>query len=151
MRRIPLLLVLLSYCNDKMTSVHANKSYTQDSLLQNGSKNSYGISPDATHVWIPSGEKNGTAAEKTGINRNVSTVGNSGKGSTLTIHDINYTVKVKTKACCGKTEDKAILKGVEYVFTSIYTCTIFIVIGMFGDRIDHFTHIQAEQSFFECQ
>lgn len=99
-----------SDCNDKMTSIHANKSYTQDSLLQNGSKSSYGINPDATHVWIPSGEKNGTAAEKTGITRNVSTVG---KGSTLTIHDIKYTVKVKTKACCGKTEDKAILKGVE--------------------------------------
>ncbi|XP_053393645.1 broad substrate specificity ATP-binding cassette transporter ABCG2-like isoform X2 [Mercenaria mercenaria] len=101
-----------------MTSVHTNKSYTQDSLIQSGTNNSYGVKSDATHIWIPAGEKsqhvNGTG--KSEINRNLSVLSPAEKGSTLTIHDIKYTVKVKTKACCGTTEDKAILKGIDGIF-----------------------------------
>ncbi|XP_060589501.1 broad substrate specificity ATP-binding cassette transporter ABCG2-like isoform X2 [Ruditapes philippinarum] len=100
-----------------MTSVHNNKTFTQDSLVQNGTNNSYGIKPDATHIWVPAeGNKQGSGKESSKINRNFSTGTTVGKGSTITIHDINYTVKVKTKACCGKTTDKAILKGIDGKF-----------------------------------
>ncbi|XP_045200785.2 broad substrate specificity ATP-binding cassette transporter ABCG2-like [Mercenaria mercenaria] len=38
------------------------------------------------------------------------------EGSTLTIHDIRYTVYVRTKGFCGKAEKKEILKGVNGIF-----------------------------------
>lgn len=85
-----------------------------DGLLGNGTKNSYGINPDATHVWIPTEDK--MEPQNSKMNRNVSTISTVEKGSTLTIHDIRYTVKVKTKTCFGKTEDKAILKGIDGIF-----------------------------------
>ena len=95
-----------------MTSIHANRTYTQDSLVQNGTNISYGVKSESTHVWVPCDESK-QGKEKATINRNFSTSGMVKKGSTITIHDIRYTVKVKTKACCGATEDKAILKGIE--------------------------------------
>ncbi|KAL3876014.1 hypothetical protein ACJMK2_033903, partial [Sinanodonta woodiana] len=38
------------------------------------------------------------------------------EGSTLTAHDINYSVSVKTKTCCGRNVEKRILKNIHACF-----------------------------------
>lgn len=98
--------------SDKMTAV--NPSFKQDPLVGSQKKTPYnGLKNDATHVWIASDEKPVTNGRSdTGLKRQFSGVK---KGSTLTIHDIQYTVKVRQKGCCG-TEDKIILKGIDGIF-----------------------------------
>lgn len=82
---------------------------TQDGLLQNGHAKSYGSKPDATHVWMPTEGTTGNGRAHTDLNHTAKQT----EGSTLTIHDIHYTVKVKQKACGCSSQNKAILKGIK--------------------------------------
>ncbi|KAL4240249.1 ATP-binding cassette sub- G member 2 [Mactra antiquata] len=89
-----------------MTSVQAQTVYSQDQLLGNGNPKKY--NQDATHVWV---EKpvNGTQHHSLPMSTKA-------LGSTLTIHDIVYKVKVKAKGCCKGTVDKEILKNINGIF-----------------------------------
>jgi len=83
---------------------------TQESLVPNDNSKSYGTKSDSTHVWVPTdGDTPANGPTCTGLNHKVGPQ----KGSTLTIHDINYTVKVKEKACGCSSQNKDILKDVK--------------------------------------
>ncbi|XP_052785141.1 broad substrate specificity ATP-binding cassette transporter ABCG2-like isoform X2 [Mya arenaria] len=81
--------------------------------LVNGHTNpsSYGVKAD-THVWVPVDEK----TEHRRVGNGSSFPMQQKGGSTLTIHNINYTVQVKEKTCSCSTQDKAILKGIDGIF-----------------------------------
>lgn len=91
---------------------NTNSMPSQDSLVHNGHTNlSYGTKPETTHVWVPADGSTGIGAPRTdGQNKGALF---QSEGSTLTIHDIHYTVKVKEKACGCASKDKEILKGVK--------------------------------------
>ena len=80
----------------------------QEPILNGKQNSNYGSKTDGTtHVWVP---VNGESRKPHVVGSVKSVVD---KGSTLTFHSICYKVKVKTKACCGRTEDKEILKSIE--------------------------------------
>lgn len=80
---------------------------TQGKLVRNGNVNpTYGSKAEDTHVWVP-------AEGDTSPGKGQTRQGLPTEGSTLTIHDIHYSVKVKDKACSCSSRDKAILKGIK--------------------------------------
>ena len=97
------------------TQLQTFRISNQDQLLNGKQNSSYGLQSDggATHVWVPvdgGHQMNGTGIMKQGVDRTISTVG---RASTLSFHNICYKVKVKTKPCCGRMEDKEILKSIK--------------------------------------
>ena len=83
----------------------------QENLINGSQNTNYGSKHgDPTHVWVPV-ENTRNGESKHHVVDRVSS--KSGKGSTLTAHSIRYKVKVKSKTCCGGTQDKEILKNIE--------------------------------------
>ena len=89
-------------------------SIRQEHLINGKQNTNYGSKSDGpTHVWVPADSgRNGDLSSnaKTHLTRVPSVVE---RGSSLTVHNIRYTVKVKAKGCCAGTEDKEILKNIE--------------------------------------
>lgn len=71
-------------------------SIQQDHLVENGKGHSKGYG--SNHVV------------------DMSANGQSKNGSTITVHNVHYRVSVKTKPCCGQSQDKEILKEINGVF-----------------------------------
>ncbi|KAH3871078.1 broad substrate specificity ATP-binding cassette transporter ABCG2-like isoform X2 [Dreissena polymorpha] len=81
----------------------------------NGTKhhdNSYGTKQESTHVWV---EVPGGGGKRAGVGNKVEPL-EAGQGSTLSAHDIHYSVPVKEKACSCATKQKQILKGIHGLF-----------------------------------
>ena len=79
-----------------------------------------GLSSD-TRVWMTSddggrGGERGESANGTSPKQLRLAESRDEEGSTLSIHDINYTLKVTGKQCCGDVVEKRILKNIEYVY-----------------------------------
>jgi len=89
--------------------------YTEtDSLLKSEEKTS---STDNYGSRLKSTDVDGVPSTRNDHLRNgLSSVGSAEGSSVVTCHDTTYTVEVKLKPCCGPTEEKTILKGINGIF-----------------------------------